>query len=70
MGWELAQIFSEYRHYAAVKARVLDERFMELFDERAMLWLARMNYFAPETTYEPINDSPIATPSVTTRLRG
>ena len=68
MGIDLAAIFAEYRHYAGAKARVLDERFMELFDERAMLWLARMNYFVP--TFEPMNDSPISSPSISTRLRG
>lgn len=68
MGWELAAVFQEYHHYADPKARVLDERYLELFDERAMLWLARENGFLP--TFEPMNDSPIAITNMTTRLRG
>jgi len=68
MGWDLAAIFLEYHRYADPKARKLDERFIELFDERAMLWLARLNFLVP--VYEPINDSPISALSVSTRLRG
>lgn len=71
MGWELGTIFPEYHHYADPKARVLDERYIELFDERALLWLARSNKLIPMD--EPINDSPIpsriSTPQQTTRLR-
>lgn len=67
MGWDMELISSEYRRYAGVKARVLDERFMDMFDERAMLWLARQNGFL--SSYEPINDSPITTLNLSTRLR-
>lgn len=35
--WSLASILAEYHHHANPKARVLDERFIELFDERAVL---------------------------------
>ncbi|MCJ1368138.1 hypothetical protein MMC16_007279 [Acarospora aff. strigata] len=34
--WSLASILSEYHDHANPKARVLDERFIELFDERAV----------------------------------
>jgi len=71
MGWELEDIFDEYRHYANPKARVLDERYIELFDERAMLWLARSNNLIAQD--EPVNDSPIptriSTPHQITRLQ-
>ena len=65
----MEKIFEEYRKYASVKARVLDERFMDVFDERALLWLARHNGLL--NAYEPLQDSPIsALGVVTTRLRG
>lgn len=71
MGWELGNIFPEYHHYADPKARVLDERFIELFDERALLWLARNHNLV--AAIEPISDSPIpsrlSTPQQMTRLR-
>lgn len=61
-------IIAEYRHYAGTKARSLDERFIELFDERAMLWLARSQAFVPIP--EPyIDESPITALSVGSRLR-
>lgn len=68
MGWEMERISTEYRRYAGVKARALDERFMDMFDERALLWLAKHQGFV--SSYEPINDSPIAALAVSTRLRG
>lgn len=68
VGWELATIFSEYHRYADPKARILDERFIELFDERSMLWMAREHNLLPSC--EPINDSPIFAATATTRLRG
>ena len=65
----MERVCEEYRKYAGGKARVLDERFMDLFDERAMFWLARHNGIGH--AYEPLNDSPIAALGVpTTRLRG
>ena len=74
MGWEHHRIIAEYRRYAGAKARVLDEKFIELFDERSMLWMARNQGFTP--TIEPINDSPAILGSLpggvvpSTRLRG
>lgn len=41
--WDLSSIFQEYRSYSAPKSRLLDERFIEIFDERTVLWLAREN---------------------------
>lgn len=35
--WGLPSILAEYHHHADPKARVLDERFIELFDERAVV---------------------------------
>jgi tyrosine-protein phosphatase SIW14 len=34
--WCLSSIFDEYQRYAAAKARVSDQRFMELFDISAL----------------------------------
>ncbi|KAI9815052.1 MAG: hypothetical protein M1827_002895 [Pycnora praestabilis] len=47
--WALASIFVEYHHHASPKSRMLDERFIELFDERALLPLARDNGYVPMT---------------------
>lgn len=69
MGWDMERIAKEYRHHAGIKARVLDERFMDMFDERALLWMARHNGLIPAD--EPMVDSPIASLGATsTRLRG
>lgn len=66
----MERVCEEYRRYAGVKARVLDERFMDLFDERALLWLARQNA-QQAIPNEPVRDSPIAALGLpTTRLRG
>ena len=35
--WTTPTVLAEYRKYAGSKARLLDERFIELFDERAAL---------------------------------
>lgn len=65
----MERVCEEYRRYAGIKARVLDERFMDLFDERALFWLARQ-YAVPKDS-EPLKDSPIAALGLpTTRLRG
>jgi len=32
----MGSILREYRHHAGAKARLLDEKYMELFDENAM----------------------------------
>lgn len=39
--------FSEYNVHAYPKARILDERFIEDYDERSVLWLSRLNGFIP-----------------------
>ncbi|KAI9828555.1 MAG: hypothetical protein M1819_006547 [Sarea resinae] len=46
--WALAPIFVEYREHADPKARLLDERFIELFDERCMMRFAGENGFLPQ----------------------
>lgn len=66
MGWQMERIFEEYRHYAGAKARVLDERYMDLFDERAMGWLARHHGLIEP--FERITESPILA-LTSTRLR-
>ncbi|KZF25755.1 hypothetical protein L228DRAFT_208025 [Xylona heveae TC161] len=53
--WALASIFVEYRDHAGAKARLLDERFIELFDERCLVRFARENGFIPQL---PANPSP------------
>lgn len=68
IGWDLADILEEYHHYAGAKARVLDERYLEMFEERSMLWLARHNGILPPD--EPARtESPIGALSFTSRLR-
>ncbi|KAI9873821.1 MAG: hypothetical protein M1830_010559 [Pleopsidium flavum] len=42
--WSLASILAEYHHHANPKARVLDERFIELFDERAVVNQAQIGW--------------------------
>jgi len=53
----MSDVLDDYHSYADPKARVLDERYMELFDERSMLWLARRNGLLPLD--EPRAESPI-----------
>ncbi|KAL4581366.1 hypothetical protein LXL04_017580 [Taraxacum kok-saghyz] len=36
--WSLLSIFDEYHRFAAAKARVSDQRFMELFDASSLKW--------------------------------
>jgi hypothetical protein len=36
-------LLQEYQTYAGSKARTLDVEFIQSFDERALLWLAREN---------------------------
>jgi len=68
LGWDLCDILEEYHHYAAAKARPLDERYLELFDERSMLWMARKNGLLPPD--EPVRtESPMGGLVVSTRLR-
>lgn len=35
--WTIGSVLEEYRRYAGAKARVLDEKYMELFDEHATM---------------------------------
>lgn len=79
LGWNLEDILNEYREYSGKKARKLDERYIELFEERAMRWLARQENYLPPVEApvaptarisEPFSESPISTSIVSTRLRG
>ncbi|KAJ9655972.1 tyrosine-protein phosphatase siw14 [Coniosporium apollinis] len=45
LGESFENIFAEYHVYAGAKARKLDEAFIEQFDTRTVLWLARANGF-------------------------
>jgi len=63
----MSDVLDDYHHYADPKARVLDERYMELFDERSMLWLARRNGLLPPD--EPRAESPIGKLVFASRLR-
>lgn len=42
-GEPLEGILQEYHTYADPKARILDEIFIKFFDERSLLWMARMH---------------------------
>ncbi|ORY12227.1 tyrosine-protein phosphatase-like protein SIW14 [Clohesyomyces aquaticus] len=46
-GEELHNVFDEYHTYADPKARILDECFMEIFDGRTVLWMARRYNWIP-----------------------
>ncbi|KAF2467090.1 uncharacterized protein BDR25DRAFT_317308 [Lindgomyces ingoldianus] len=53
-GEELHNVFDEYHTYADPKARILDECFMEIFDERTVLWMARRyNWILPSAESDP-----------------
>ncbi|KAF2200448.1 hypothetical protein GQ43DRAFT_472714 [Delitschia confertaspora ATCC 74209] len=43
----LDTIFGEYHTYADPKARILDECFIEIFDDRTVLWMARKHNWIP-----------------------
>jgi hypothetical protein len=45
----LSSIFQEYRDHADPKARLLDEQFIDLFDERSLLKLARQENWIPRS---------------------
>ncbi|KAH0558710.1 hypothetical protein GP486_004641 [Trichoglossum hirsutum] len=47
--WALSSIFQEYRDHAEPKARLLDEQFIDLFDERSLLKLARQENWVPRS---------------------
>lgn len=51
LGKNLEEIKDDYHTYAGLKARALDEQFIEQFDERSVLWLARKQGWA--TIEEP-----------------
>lgn len=61
LGKNMQQIKEEYHTYAAEKARVLDEQFMDEFDERALLWMARFQGWVPDD--EPRSPLPLCTQS-------
>ncbi|KAF1981114.1 hypothetical protein K402DRAFT_408670 [Aulographum hederae CBS 113979] len=42
-----SNIHAEYHNYADPKARALDKAFIDGFDERGILWMARMHGYAP-----------------------
>lgn len=48
LGRNLSQIKEDYHTYAGIKARALDEQFMEAFDERSVLWMARFQGWVPD----------------------
>ncbi|KAH0543652.1 hypothetical protein FGG08_002090 [Glutinoglossum americanum] len=48
--WALSSIFQEYRDHADPKARLLDEQFIDLFDERSLVRLARQENWVPNST--------------------
>lgn len=60
------KIFEEYRHYAGPKARILDERFIDMFDIKLATAVIRER----ESPDEPFKGSPISVKSVSTRLKG
>jgi len=57
-GNELEAIFGEYHAYADPKARILDECFIEIFDERTVLWMARQHKWRLPTADSPAPPSP------------
>ncbi|KAK7732753.1 tyrosine-protein phosphatase siw14 [Botryosphaeria dothidea] len=61
LGKNMQQIKEEYHTYAAEKARVLDEQFIDEFDERALLWMARFQGWVPDD--EPRSPLPLRTQS-------
>ncbi|KAI9780879.1 MAG: hypothetical protein M1839_006506 [Geoglossum umbratile] len=48
--WALSSIFQEYRDHSDLKARLLDEQFIDLFDERSLLKLARQENWIPKSS--------------------
>ncbi|KAL9392862.1 hypothetical protein Peur_016782 [Populus x canadensis] len=62
--WCLSSIFDEYQRYAAAKARVSDQRFMELFDISSfknlpVLFLNQI--FCKQIIYKPSEDKSVCT---------
>ena len=67
-GEPIVEVVNEYHAYADPKARLLDELFMQDFDERTLLWLARENGHL--ATDEPGSESPaINTNTPVSRMR-
>ncbi|KAF2809651.1 uncharacterized protein BDZ99DRAFT_33640 [Mytilinidion resinicola] len=58
-GEQMEAIFDEYHTYADPKARILDECFIEIFDERTVLWSARQHKWRL-----PSADTPAASPEL------
>jgi tyrosine-protein phosphatase SIW14 len=46
-GEDSEAVFREYHFYAGAKARLLDEAFIEQFDENTVLWMARRYGWVP-----------------------
>lgn len=46
-GEEDDDVFDEYHAYAGAKARLLDEAFIEQFNENTVLWMARRYNWLP-----------------------
>ncbi|KAF2018149.1 hypothetical protein BU24DRAFT_479522 [Aaosphaeria arxii CBS 175.79] len=57
-GEEFGPIFDEYHTYANPKARLLDEAFIELFDEHTVMWMARRYNWVQPVAAEPLPPSP------------
>lgn len=69
LGWDKARILHEYRQYAGLKARALDELYIDRFDERAMQIMALQAHLV-DSNDEPMADSPISRLIPNSRLRG
>lgn len=52
-GDEFSHVFEEYHTYAGVKARILDEAFIELFEEHTVLWMARRYGWVKSVSEQP-----------------
>jgi tyrosine-protein phosphatase SIW14 len=57
--WALASIFEEYRDHAEPKARILDEQFIDLFDERCLIKVAQKHGFVPGIPARVSNPRPL-----------
>ncbi|KAK8202885.1 tyrosine phosphatase family-domain-containing protein [Phyllosticta capitalensis] len=61
LGKKMKKIKETYHTYADPKARELDEVFMDEFDERSVLWLARMQGFIADDEPRSAASSPLKT---------
>ena len=66
LGWSSQDIIAEYRKYAGAKARELDERYIENFDQYAHHLMLRREQ---KTVPEPFIESPASSFTLSTRLR-